>query len=202
MKRVTKYVAACGALFVAAGVVVGLSVFGNPHAALISDHAAEPKSPQVDVIRNYRSWTQVNPQPVHISRQASAACARVLPMPPTDNSLNPHEGRLITVYVNDIGTPAMMTQLNPRFPVGSVIVKEKFSPNDKDVPELMTVMVKRERGFNPESGDWEYMVINGDGTKVQERGRLANCQACHIPRKEWDYVARDYLPNEVRSKLK
>lgn len=202
MKSFTKYVAACLALLVAAGVVVGLTMSATPKAALISAHPEEKRPPQVDVINNYRSWTRVNPEPVTISPQVSILCGRAFPTPPTDDSFNPHLRKRIIVYVNETGTPAMMTQLKPKFPVGSVIVKEKRLPGEQDAPELLTVMVKRERGFNPASGDWEYMVVNGDGSKIEDRGKLENCQACHVSLKETDFVSRQYLPDEVRYKLR
>ncbi len=63
-------------------------------------------------------------------------------------------------------------------------------------------MIKHERGFNPESGDWEYMVVNGDGTRAEARGKLENCQACHVPLKYTDYVSRHYLPQDARARLK
>jgi Cytochrome P460 len=58
----------------------------------------------------------------------------------------------------------------------------------------MTAMVKREAGFNPESGDWEFFVVNGAGTRVQASGRLENCMACHAGQKDSDYTFRTYLP--------
>jgi hypothetical protein len=69
-------------------------------------------------------------------------------------------------------------------------------------PELLTVMIKREQGYNPENGDWEYMALDGDGKEVRARGQLEKCQACHRMAEYNDYVHRNYLPAEVRKKLK
>jgi len=96
----------------------------------------------------------------------------------------------------------MMEEKSPHFPQGSVIVKEKLTTPDSSTPELLTVMVKRERGYNPESGDWEYMVVDGKGQSVTERGKLESCQSCHLMEKDTDYVSRKYLPNQVAAKLK
>ena len=63
-------------------------------------------------------------------------------------------------------------------------------------------MIKREPGFNPKSGDWEYLVFDGSGSKVEARGKLENCQACHAAKSETDYVFRSYLPHDVQSKLR
>ena len=96
----------------------------------------------------------------------------------------------------------MMTKKNPVFPQGTIIVKQKLSTTDSTSPELLTVMIKREKGFNPENGDWEYMTVNGQVTEVTAKGKLENCQACHVLEKSTDYVSRNYLPSGIRQKLK
>jgi hypothetical protein len=63
-------------------------------------------------------------------------------------------------------------------------------------------MIKREKGFNPVSGDWEYMVTDGAGAQVQARGRLESCQACHLMNRSTDFINRSYLPREVAKNLK
>lgn len=81
------------------------------------------------------------------------------------------------------GTPAV-------FPVGTVLTKEKFgNPQGTGTPELLTVMVKREKGYNPACFDWEFLVVEGSGKKVQERGKLERCQGCHTKYTRTDGVA-------------
>lgn len=204
MKRSTLCAAACVAALIIAGVVAGFTFSGAPKAETIAESPEESKGSQVDEIRGYRNWTLVNPQPVAISPRVSISCAVQFPTNLSGDVENPHLHKLISVYVNDTGRRAMMNQMSPKFPAGSVIVKEKLPPDKgKGVePELLTVMIKRERGFNPASGDWEYMVVNGTGTKMEARGKLENCQACHVPLKDTDYVSRSYMPQDVRTKLK
>jgi hypothetical protein len=96
----------------------------------------------------------------------------------------------------------MLRQKNPQFPVGSIIVKEKLTDKESGAPELLTVMIKREEGFNRTSGDWEYMVLDGAGTKIEGRGQLQNCQACHLANQKTDYIFRTYLPADLRKGLK
>lgn len=202
MKRRTRYAAACLALLVVGSVMAGFAFSGSPKASTALTRAEERRPPQVSEIDGYRNWTKVNPQPVPIASEVTAVLCRA-PTPDNlmhDAQLSPHAGRLITVYVNDLGRQAMMNERNPKFAVGSVIVKEKLLPDKKDAPELLTVMLKRERGYNPASGDWEYMVVDGTGTKVEARGKLENCQACHIYRKDGGFVYRLYAPDDVRSK--
>ena len=135
-----------------------------------------------------------------------SAVSRLCARPTTQQSRlkeeNPHRDKFITVYVNDIGRQAMMEQKAPRFPQNSVIVKEKLTTANSTSPELLTVMVKRESGYDAENGDWEYMVLDGSGKSVQASGRLPACQGCHTMVKNTDYVSRSYLPADVWQKLK
>lgn len=107
----------------------------------------------------------------------------------------------------------MMTAKKPSFPVGTIIVREKIAAKiyfdeikktDKDErkPELLAVMVKREKGFNPQNKDWEFLVIDGAATKIQQREKTGSCQTCHAQQKADDFVFRTYLSDDVKNKLK
>ena len=134
-------------------------------------------------LSQYKSWTLVNPTPVKMEFVVAQLCAAMAPQ-------NPHRNKFISVYVNEIGKQAMTTQLTPRFPQGSVIVKEKLDSQESRSPELLTVMVKREKGYNPKSGDWEYLVLDGTASNVTKRGKLMECSSCHVAYQSSDYVTR------------
>ena len=163
--------------------------------------SSTPKA--VSEIGGYRTWQKVNHDPELMDPGTRALCAPISPIgaavlsPP-----NPHQDKYITVYVNDTGKNAMMEQAKPKFPAGSVIVKEKLPDKSSQSPELLTVMIKKEKGFNPQSGDWEYMVVDGKGESISARGKLQNCQGCHLGNPNTDYIFRTYLPAEVANKLK
>ena len=166
-----------------------------------SIEAARP-SPDNSVkeIAGYRDWFKVNRTPEVMEARTALDCAA-----PTAGSRiygpdNPHHEKYITVYVNEVGRQAMMEQAKPSFPEGSVIVKEKLPDKSSQTPELLTVMIKRGKGFNNDSGDWEYMVTDGSGTKVEAQGKLENCQGCHQAKRQKDYVFRTYLPYNVQLK--
>jgi hypothetical protein len=162
----------------AAGIVTGDSE-GKRAIRLFSDH---------------RQWTLMNSQRALMDGSAAALCRAPTPAETGAGSSGPHRGKYISVYVNDVGVRSMTREKGTEFPPGSIIVKEKFAQREGETAELMTAMVKREPGFNPESGDWEYFVLAGSGTEIQARGKLENCMACHVPQKEWDYTFRTYLP--------
>lgn len=143
-------------------------------------------------------WLQVNAKPYYISSTLNVLCAAPTPVRvDEERKRNPHASTAITVYVNQVGTESMLSESAATFPVGSIIVKQKFDPNhEPDKPLLYTVMIKHEPGYNPDAGDWEFEVISGDGSEVQARGALANCIACHTPQKANDFVFRTYVERE------
>ena len=59
-------------------------------------------------------------------------------------------------------------------------------------------MVKREPGFSPATGDWEFfeLEVSASGSKIRTRGFAdvnnrfgKNCFACHVPAREpWDFI--------------
>ncbi len=182
---------------------VGIELFVGYFAPRSSSSpaATAPASIPVKEITGYRNWTKVNPEPQRMADRAATLCAPAVILK-EDGPANPHRQKYVTVYVNETGRKAMIEQMKPGFPVGSVIVKEKLPEQSSRAPELLTVMIKRGKGFNPTSGDWEYMVVDGTGSNVTAQGKLENCQSCHIAKPETDYVFRTYLPHEVLSKLK
>ena len=158
--------------------------------------------PDLKDIRDYKTWTRVHATPLLLPAPLDALCRMPTPKDSVETSVNPHRKKYFTVYVNELGRQAMMSELKPTFPIGSIIVKEKLLAIDSASPEMLTVMVKREKGFNRESGDWEYMVVNGEQTEIEGRGNLANCRSCHAIKSETDYVFRSYLPEDVRQSLR
>src|SRR4030095_3586198 len=102
---------------------------------------SEAQTNDMEVLKSelsrYKTWTLVNPKPVLLDRLTSFDCAAL-----NIGAGNPHSSKYISVYVNDAGRAAMMSELYPKFPQGSIIVKAKFSEENNGVPELLTIMVK------------------------------------------------------------
>jgi hypothetical protein len=142
-------------------------------------------------------WTKVNSEPYRIGDAVAFLCARPTGKPrEPEKEKSPHDGYFITVYVNNAGREAMFAKEAQTFPQGSMIVKEKIpnrTPGSK--PALYTIMRKREAGFNPSVGDWEFAVVGSNGKEIQAIGKLENCQSCHKPKRDSDFVFRPYLPS-------
>ena len=99
-------------------------------------------------------------------------------------------------YVDNVlgNLPATLAAANAPggavYPPGSVI---QLVPTE--------AMVKREAGFSPATGDWEFFELEVDGkqTAIRARGFAevnnrfgGNCFACHAPaRQPWDFVCED-----------
>ena len=140
-------------------------------------------------------WTQVNREPYYISSELDLLCA----MPTAADysrarKENPHSATFITVFVNSVGRSAMFQKGSSVFPQGSVIVKQKKDRGIKrDTTLLYTVMRKRETGYNPRVGDWEFSVVKADGSTVEASGKIENCQSCHIKKPSSDFIFRSYV---------
>jgi Cytochrome P460 len=180
-------------------------VLVTPHVVISPSTSQEDDKAQTagsELITGYKSWTRVNPVPKMIPSYLAAACFIPSKEEVKMEEENPHLEKYITVYVNPVGRRSMMGQLEARYPQGSIIVKEKLTTRESKSPELLTVMIKREPGYNPGNGDWEYMALDGAGDKVRGRGKLEKCQACHKMYEGGDFVRRNYLPDEIYLKLK
>ena len=71
--------------------------------------------------------------------------------------------------------------LGPNRPLdpGAVLVEAHFAPGSADaLPRVLFAMVKRPPGFDPEGGDWEYLIVEPSGSIVR-RGKIPLCARCH-----------------------
>ncbi len=108
---------------------------------------------------------------------------------------NPHEKGNQTfarVFANDLAN-AEIYKAAPKFPVGAIIVREKLLNAEDTKPELVTVMVKREKGSSAKTGDWEYLVIDGAMDRVKQRETVSSCSKCHANAAQTDFVFKTYL---------
>jgi len=155
--------------------------------------ATPPAEPDfAAMLKDYKAWTRVNAKPYWMSPAALAACAA-----PGARQPSPHlePDGYIDVYVNQVGRTAMLKHGSVAFPVGTIIVKEKRHAAAPADPELLTVMLKRPNGYNPEAGDWDFAVLDGRAATVQAQGKLENCMQCHKTTAGSDYVFRPYASN-------
>jgi hypothetical protein len=80
----------------------------------------------------------------------------------------------VDVWANEAGKSALADQ-HGTVPVGAAIVMEHWE-GGKRGPIMM--MEKREAGFDPEHGDWRWLVVGSSGAVVKE-GKIDSCAGCH-----------------------
>ncbi|MCE9545874.1 MAG: cytochrome P460 family protein [Planctomycetia bacterium] len=95
-----------------------------------------------------------------------------------------HAG-LIRIYSNPVGEKRLAGETKGPFPVGSVIVKEKLTQENKAVG--IGGMIKRAPGYDADNGDWEYFYV--DKEAAFSTGKMTHCMNCHAQSKDNDYVA-------------
>ncbi|GAA5117848.1 hypothetical protein JIN84_16800 [Luteolibacter yonseiensis] len=155
--------------------------------------AAAPTDAELLAYIKGRSTLQrITPTRVDMAAQVISRCNidAVLLKPGEIPVENPHLKAKFHTYAN---APAVLPVFDPwgRFPEGSLLVKEKFSETGET--QLFTGMWKREQGYFPETGDWEFFTVDATAGRIAERGRLPKCAACHEEMVKGDHVSRDYI---------
>ena len=97
-------------------------------------------------------------------------------------------------YVNDAARESMVGKKTVKFPTGSIIVREKLLTPAAATPDVLVVMIKREKGFNPKANDWEFLTVSGDIKKIEKREKEGKCRACHASAASDDFVFRYPAP--------
>jgi hypothetical protein len=105
-----------------------------------------------------------------------------------------HNDNLVAVYLNATAHDALQTSAS--YPPGSVVVKEHdplYPEPDEEMIAFLGVMSKREPGFDPLGGDWEYLVYISNQAVPVDRGPIEKCRSCHSKVSDTDYVFLPYL---------
>jgi hypothetical protein len=127
----------------------------------------------------------ITPTPHLVSDAIAALCTSPSPdlIAKEAARTGPHTGTLVNIYVSE-GAAKFMDSSRRRFPEGSMILKEKLSP-DGNVAAVGG-MIKRAPGFDRSHHDWEYFYAQKD--RKMSKGLLRDCIACHAKVESTDYV--------------
>lgn len=156
-------------------------------------------------LEDFKAWHKVNDRPYPMTPEAVVLCRMPSPVELRTGKfaakpkpeMGPHADKWVTVWVNETGKAAMRS--GKPFPIGSAIVKEK-TDQFASQSTFATAMIKREKGFNPDCGDWEFATLSLPETKVTLRGKLKPCMNCHKARSDSDYTFRPYVGDTSRRK--
>lgn len=155
---------------------------GSVEAAPVSDEVAT-------IVANFAQLRVMTSRPDN--SQAPQMCA-VFYVDEAPGTEGPHAEGFIKVFMDEQAAEAF-EKASKSYPVGSVIVKEKLLENASIIGDRKTYrhngvggMIKRDPGYDPEHGDWEYFFVD-DQTPLQS-GRIGTCVDCHQNASDRDYV--------------
>jgi hypothetical protein len=151
---------------------------------------------EIQALASFEKWPVVSPSNHMVSGWLGMACRPVTQDDLTETRAKdgPHTLRQINVYVNEAAKAAIPDRNKSPLPAGSAVVKAKHVP-DSGLPKEIGAMIKREAGFDPAGGDWEYLFIGQSGKLT--RGKIASCRNCHSGRASTDFLFLPYLDKEA-----
>lgn len=163
-------------------------------------HAAPPDEELLKLVKNRAQLERVTQTPKDMEKRAMTTCAidGRIANGKSSSATSPHQNATIHVFTNEVATLPIFDPWG-KFPEGSLILKEKFSkPEGKT--QLFTGMWKREKGYFPETGDWEFFTVDAEARKIVERGKLESCAKCHQEYDKGDFVTKLYAaPTQLTS---
>ncbi|MEN9283361.1 MAG: hypothetical protein RLZZ179_854 [Verrucomicrobiota bacterium] len=137
------------------------------------------------MIRQRDRLERVTASPVDMDARTAHLCrAPVAPRPE-----GPHKGARLQLFISPDAADSLYDPW-AGFPVGTLILKEKLPKEPGAGPELITGMLKREAGFWPELGDWEFFTTDGKVSSLTSRGKLETCAECHRDYKDRGFVTK------------
>ena len=147
------------------------------------------------VLDTYRSFAPQTPAPVSVSGYIFGLC-RLPTLRKTEFAASIHgDERYLRDWANPLAGQGIATHGAPAFPVGAVIVKEKYAGAPAAPADLVAIalMIKRASGFDPAHGDWEYAYYEAALGIVRSAEQTAYCASCHAGAAATDYVYVDGL---------
>jgi hypothetical protein len=147
--------------------------------------------PQTGEEIEFSDWPTATDRPVNVFPQVARMCAapssarEIWAQGGGPKRHGPHFKHWIVVRVNPGALEAFKAGDSP-VPVGTVVVKEKHTkPRAEEPAAEYGAMIKREPGYDPQNGDWEYLYVVRRPEKQVARGRLSSCVECHAHASEW-----------------
>ena len=147
-----------------------------------------------EIMDQYRAWQPQSPEAVAISAYIFGLC-RLPTLPEQQFAESEHgHGRYLRDWANPQAEAGIARRGAPPFGPGSVIVKEKYvaSAAGRDLVAV-AMMIKREPGFEPTHGDWDYAYYEPDLGVIQTNEQSAYCSGCHAAAAPTDFVFVDGL---------
>lgn len=182
-----------------------LLLIGTGWLALMSGVFADDEKTDAelfDFARNREQHVRVTPDPFRIYSRVALQCKAPSPDQLKAEAANPHYRAAVLVFASDNAVEPLWDPY-AKFPVGSILLKAKFDDRNLDQPTQFTGMIKRDAGYFPDCGDWEFFTLDGELTSVTSRGKLESCAKCHRDYAQHGYVSKEYsaCPTHVTDAL-
>lgn len=98
-----------------------------------------------------------------------------------------HGSRYVAIWVSPAAEAAYRDGPYP-LPDGTVVVKEQFGDDETCRTATEWTVMRKERGFAPERGDWRWQELDSV-LGVRLDGVVASCVGCHAAYAATDYTA-------------
>lgn len=153
--------------------------------------------PDIEVIMaEYHSYLPQTEKPEPVSAYIFGLC-RLPTLPEKEFAESEHgDGRYLQDWANGLAVEGIARRGAHGFDPGSIIVKEKhIAVPSTDGFELAALgfMIKREPGFAPAHGDWEYAYWEAELGVIATAEQSSYCAGCHAGAAETNYVFVDGL---------
>jgi len=141
----------------------------------------------------FSAWPKATDRPVHVGPALWALCRGPTPDEARKRGAEaathgPHAESIVVRVSPEALEPF---RAGKTLPIGASVVKEKYK-DGLGTMGAYAVMVKREAGYDPPGGDWEYAYVTLTPERKVTRGRLTKCADCHASAKQSDYLFRSY----------
>jgi len=100
------------------------------------------------------------------------------------------------IYINVLAKKAYIQQWS-LLPVGSIVVKPLYPDPDRSETSKLTIMIKMEKGYDRDNGDWWYGVYDERGMEGRHQGKIKSCIKCHTHSKETDYMFSESVMESI-----
>jgi hypothetical protein len=162
--------------------------------------ATQPAGVPADIwefATGYHNLQQITPKPAQVNWELTALCrgADLSDIERARKTMGPHAYSTVMIYMNDSAAAAFKNHLD-QYPIGSVVIKEKkggfYRSGTGDRGKMVSTgdgvggMIKRDKGFDPDHGDWEYFYF--ENPQQIDHGKIASCVNCHAAAASRGYV--------------
>jgi len=175
----------------------GQGSFGGGDADAGATGNTEPSDVQT-LLDTYRTFSPQTSEPINVSGYIFGLC-RLPTLRESEFQASIHgDGRYLQDWANPLAAQGIATHGTPTFPVGAVIVKEKYAGPHVAQADLvaLALMIKRGSGFDPAHGDWDYAYYEPALGVVQSTEQTTYCASCHAAAATTDFVFVDGLKPE------